>query len=118
MSYHWPFPPQERLFAMTAQTLLNALEHCGMVEIDGLHAFEFALDEDDNLHIECIDGRAAKHWEFTPAQVAAATFDDSLQSWLIVGYFNETKAIGEHRLVCHGDVVSSSDDEDDTDENA
>ncbi|SEO97712.1 DUF5629 family protein [Pseudomonas sp. ok266] len=97
---------------MTAQTLLNALEHCGMVEIDGLHAFEFALDEDDNLHIECIDGRAAKHWEFTPAQVAAATFDDSLQSWLIVG------DSGEHHLVCHGDVVSSSDDEDDTDENA
>ena len=98
---------------MTAQTLLNALEQSGMVEIDGLHAFEFFLDEDDNLHIECIDGRAAKHWEFTPVQVAAATFDDSLQSWLIVGYFNETKAIGEHRLVCHGDVVSSSDDEDD-----
>ena len=35
-------------------TLLNALEHCGMVEIDGYHAFEFSLDEDDNLHIECM----------------------------------------------------------------
>jgi len=113
-----PISPLKDFTAMTAQTLLNALEHCGMVEIDGLHAFEFALDEDDNLHIECIDGRAAKYWEFTPAQVAAATFDDSLQSWLIVGYFNETKAIGEHRLVCHGDVVSSSDDEEESDENA
>jgi len=72
---------------MTAvpDTLLNALEHCGMVEIDGLHAFEFALDEDDNLHIECIDGRTARHWEFTPAQVEAATFDQDLQSWLIIG---------------------------------
>jgi hypothetical protein len=103
---------------MTAQTLLDVLEQSDMVEIDGLHAFEFFLDEDDNLHIECIDGRAVKYWEFTPAQVAAATFDDSLQSWLIVGYFNETKAIGEHRLVCHGDVVSSSDDEEESDENA
>jgi len=96
---------------MTAQTLLNALEHCGMVEIDGLHAFEFALDEDDNLHIECMDGRAAKHWEFTPAQVAAATFDNDLQSWLIVG------DSGEHRLVCL-DAFGGSDDEDETDEHA
>ncbi|MFJ5253587.1 DUF5629 family protein [Pseudomonas sp. NPDC088414] len=96
---------------MTAQTLLNALEHCGMVEIDGLHAFEFALDEDDNLHIECMDGRATKHWEFTPAQVAAATFDNDLQSWLIVG------DSGEHRLVCL-DAFGGSDDEDETDEHA
>ncbi|ANH98557.1 hypothetical protein SAMN04490189_5070 [Pseudomonas koreensis] len=96
---------------MTAQTLLNVLEHCDMVEIDGLHAFEFALDEDDNLHIECMDGRAAKHWEFTPAQVAAATFDNDLQSWLIVG------DSGEHRLVCL-DAFGGSDDEDETDEHA
>ena len=96
---------------MTAQTLLNVLEHCDMVEIDGLHAFEFALDEDDNLHIECMDGRAAKHWEFTPAQVAAATFDNDLQSWLIVG------DSGEHRLVCF-DAFGGSDDEDESDEHA
>lgn len=97
---------------MTAQTLLNALEHCGMVVIDELYAFEFALDEDDNLHIECIDGREARHWEFTPAQVEAATFDAKLKSWLIIGYAYDTKTTGEHRLVCLGDVVSSSDDED------
>ena len=96
---------------MTAQTLLNVLEHCDMVEIDGLHAFEFALDEDDNLHIECMDGRAAKHWEFTPAQVAAATFDNDLQSWLIVG------DSGEHRLVCL-DAFGGSNDEDESDEHA
>ncbi|MBV7545903.1 DUF5629 family protein [Pseudomonas sp. PDM26] len=108
MSYHCVFPIQ-RLTAMTSptDTLLNALEHCGMVEIDGLHAFEFALDEDDNLHIECMDGRAAKHWEFTPAQIQAATFDTSLQSWLI------TSDSGEHRLVCLGDVVSGDNDDDD-----
>ncbi|MBK5529019.1 DUF5629 family protein [Pseudomonas sp. TH06] len=96
---------------MTTQTLLDALEHCGMVEIDGLHAFEFSLDEDDNLHIECMDGRAAKHWEFTPVQVAAATYDNDRQSWLIVD------DSGEHRLVC-SEAFSGSDDEDDTDENA
>jgi len=113
MSYHCRFPPLKDLIAMTAQTLLNALEHCGMVEIDGLHAFEFALDEDDNLHIECMDGRNALHWLFSPEEIQAATFDESLQSWLINGFFSESRTIGEHRLVCLGDVVSSSDDEED-----
>jgi len=112
LSYHGIFPLQ-RLIAMTdiADTLLNTLEHCDMVEIDGLHAFEFSLDEVDNLHIECMDGRAAKHWEFTPAQVQAATFDPTLQSWLITG------DSGEHRLVCLT-AIGGHDDEDDVPENA
>ncbi|MBT9571653.1 DUF5629 family protein [Pseudomonas umsongensis] len=113
MSYHCVFPIQ-RLTAMTAvtDTLLNALEHCGMVEIDGLHAFEFALDVDDNLHIECMDGRAARHWEFTPAQIQAATFDTTEQNWLI------HDNVGEHRLVCLGDVISGDNDDDDDQQDA
>ncbi|MFJ2362604.1 DUF5629 family protein [Pseudomonas sp. NPDC087697] len=81
---------------MTAvtDTLLTSLETCDMLEIDGLHAFDFSLDEDDQLHIECMDGRAAKHWVFSLAQVQAATFDQTLQSWTITG------DSGEHRLVC------------------
>ena len=92
---------------MTAatDTLLATLEHCDMVEIDGLHAFEFSLDEDENLHIECIDGRESKHWEFTPAEVEAATFDPTLQSWLITG------DSGEHRLVCMTAYRGDDDDE-------
>lgn len=91
---------------MTAATdsLLNALEHADMLEIDGLHAFEFSLDEDDNLHIECMDGRAAKHWAFTMAQIQGASFDPTLQSWLITG------DSGEHRLVLM-DAFGASDDE-------
>ncbi|MET0775839.1 MAG: DUF5629 family protein [Pseudomonas mandelii] len=79
---------------MTAatDTLLNALEHCDMLIIDGLHAFDFSLDEDDNLHIECMDGRALKRWEFSIAQIKAATFDPDLKSWIITG------DSGEHRL--------------------
>ncbi len=110
MRYHCCFPLKD-MIAMTAETLLNALEHCTMVEIDGFHAFEFALDEDDNLHIECMDGRAAKHWEFSPAQVKAATFDQDLQSWLIIG------DSGEHRLVCL-DAFGGNDDEEETNEDA
>ena len=98
---------------MTAvtDTLLNTLLHCGMVEIDGLHAFEFSLDEDDNLHIECMDGRAAKRWEFTPAQIQAAIFDPALQSWVITGNS------GEHRLVCMT-AFRGDDDEDEVNEDA
>ncbi|OPK12097.1 MULTISPECIES: DUF5629 family protein [Pseudomonas] len=98
---------------MTAvtDTLLNALEHCDMLEIDGLHAFDFSLDEDDNLHIECMDGRAAKRWAFSMAQINAATFDPDLQSWLITG------DSGEHRLVLM-DAIGGDDDEDETHEDA
>jgi len=112
MRYHSGFPAK-RLIAMTAETntLLNALETATMVEIDGLHAFEFELDEQDNLHIECMDGRAAKHWEFTMVEILDATFDETLHSWLITG------TSGEHRLVCM-DAFSGSNEEDDTDEDA
>ncbi|RON50363.1 DUF5629 family protein [Pseudomonas frederiksbergensis] len=92
---------------MTAvtDTLLNALENCDMLEIDGLHAFEFSLDEEDNLHIECMDGRAAKRWEFRMVEIEAATFDPTLQSWLITG------DSGEHRLVCMAAFGAHDDEE-------
>lgn len=98
---------------MTAvtDTLLKTLEHCDMLEIDGLHAFEFSLDEDDNLHIECMDGREAKHWEFGMAEIQAATFDPTLQSWLITG------KTGEHRLVCMT-AFGGHDDEEEEHEDA
>ena len=91
---------------MTAatDTLLTALETCDMLEIDGLHAFEFSLDE-QRLLIECMDGRAAKRWSFTLAQVQAATFDQALQSWTLNG------ESGEHRLVCLSAIRASNDDD-------
>jgi hypothetical protein len=107
MSYHCVFPIQ-RLTAMTAATdsLLDVLEHhCDMVFIDDFHAFEFSLDENDNLHIECMVGRDAKHWEFSPAQIQAATFDADLQSWSITG------DSGEHRLVCMTAFRGDNDDD-------
>ncbi|RON40848.1 hypothetical protein BK666_25470 [Pseudomonas frederiksbergensis] len=93
---------------MTAvtDTLLNALETCDLLEIDGLHASEFYIaEEDDSLNIECMDGRARKHWEFTKAQIEAATFDPTLQSWLI------TENSGEHRLVCMAAFGAHDDEE-------
>ncbi|MCU7646799.1 DUF5629 family protein [Pseudomonas piscis] len=97
---------------MTAatDTLLNALQACDMLEIDGLHAFDFSLD-DQQLLIECMDGRVAKRWSFTLAQVQAANFDQALQSWVVEG------DSGEHRLVCMS-AFSARDEEEDDHEDA
>eukprot|EP01133_Synstelium_polycarpum_P000302 gene302-358_t len=48
---------------MTADTatLPDAFEDCQMVEIDGLHSFDFSLD-DQTLSIICMDGRVEKRW--------------------------------------------------------
>ena len=86
------------------QTMRAALESSDMLIIDGLHAWDFSLD-DVQLLIKCMDGRAEKRWSFTPQQLDAAVFDDSLQSWTLVG------DSGEHRLVCLSAVSASNDDE-------
>ena len=86
------------------QTLRAALETSDMLVIDGLHAWDFSLD-DVQLLIKCMDGRAEKRWQFTPEQIDAAVFDDTLQSWTLVG------DSGEHRLVCLSAVTGNNDDD-------
>lgn len=78
--------------AMTADTLTCVLATSDMLIINGLHAFDFKLDQ--QLQIQSMDGRELKRWTFSPEQLQAATFDESLQSWLLI---NDD---GEHRLVC------------------
>jgi len=98
---------------MTAvpDTLLQALDKCDMLIIDGLHAFDFSLDEQDQLHVECMNGRTLARWRFTPAQMQAATFDKAR------GHWNITSDSGDHHLECV-EATSGHDDEDDEDENA
>ena len=86
------------------QTMRAALESSDMLIIDGLHAWDFSLD-DVQLLIKCMDGRAEKRWSFTPQQLDAAVFDDSLQSWTLVG------DSGEHRLVCLSALSANNDDD-------
>ena len=86
------------------QTLRAALETSDMLIIDGLHAWDFSLD-DVQLLIKCMDGRAEKRWSFAAQQLEVAAFDESLQSWTLVG------DSGEHRLVCLSAVSASNDDE-------
>jgi hypothetical protein len=94
---------------MTADTLTTVLATSDMLEIDGLHAFNFSLDA-QKLLITAMDGRAEKRWSFSLEQVQAATFDEALQSWTLVG------DSGEHRLICLSAFTGNNDDEDDTDD--
>ncbi|OAE10967.1 hypothetical protein AZH11_23660 [Pseudomonas simiae] len=96
---------------MTADNLTIILATSDMLEIDGLHAFDFSLD-DKKLLIICMDGRAEKRWSFSREQVEAAVFDQTLQSWTLIG------DSGEHRLVCMSGVTGNNNDEDEADDDA
>lgn len=96
---------------MTAANLPTELASSDMLEIDGLYAFDFTLD-DQKLLIVCMDGRAEKRWLFSAAQLQAATFDEALQSWTLTG------DSGEHRLVCMTAVTGNNNDEDDEHDDA
>ena len=91
--------------------LSTALHDSNMLIINGLHAFDFTVDQ--HLLIESMDGRELKRWKFSPEQLNAATFDDSLQSWLL------TNEDGEHRLVCLSAIKGdNNNDEDEADDDA
>lgn len=92
----------------TDQTLLAALQTSNMLEIDGLHAWEFSLG-DEHLEIEAIDGRERKVWRFSLAQVQAATFDPQLQSWTL------SDGNTDHRIVCLSAFTPSDDEDEDVD---
>jgi hypothetical protein len=87
------------------------LETSDMLEIDGLHAFDFELGK-EKLLITAMDGRAEKRWSFSLEQVQAATFDDTLHSWSLTG------DSGEHRLICMSAFTGNNNDEDEADEDA
>ncbi|KAB0519528.1 DUF5629 family protein [Pseudomonas extremorientalis] len=93
------------------ENLLAVLETSDMLEIDGLHAFDFELDN-EKLLITAMDGRAEKRWRFSLEQVNAATFDDTLQSWTLTG------DSGEHRLICMSAFTGNNNDEDEADDDA
>ena len=93
------------------ENLPAVLETSDMLEIDGLHAFDFELDN-EKLLITAMDGRAEKRWRFSLEQVNAATFDDTLQSWTLTG------DSGEYRLICMIAFTGNNNDEDEADDDA
>ena len=106
----------------TPNSLIEALQTADMLEIDGLHAWQFSLDNDllaqvsagsaaansnDQvvLRIECIDGRDHRKWQFSLAAVMAARFDAQSDSWHL--------ADGEqqHQIQCFAAISGSNDDD-------
>ena len=100
--------------------LLDQLESADMLEIDGLHASDFSLDEDllDEadaaaeagqsfasetivLHIEAMEGRQRRRWQFSYNQVMEAVYQPEDDSWRLEG---------DHLLRCLGAVVAEGDD--------
>ena len=55
-------------------TLLDRLAKSDMLEIDGLHAWQFELDA-GALLIERVDGCTQRRWNVSAVQVQAAQFD-------------------------------------------
>ncbi|UCJ15371.1 DUF5629 family protein [Pseudomonas sp. MM211] len=100
--------------------LLDQLETADMLEIDGLHAFDFQLDDglldqadaaaeaDESfasdatvLRIEVQDGRERKSWQFSYNAVMEADYQAADDSWTLDG----------HQLRCFSATTASSDDE-------
>lgn len=115
----------------THNSLIEALEAADMLEIDDLYAWQFNLDKEllaqvsagsasaDSkdqplLSIDCVDGSARRHWQFSLAVVRAARFDDETDSWLL------SDDSTEHRIKCFaaisGDNLDSDDDSEASDE--
>jgi len=98
-----------------------------MLEIDDLYAWQFNLDkellaqvsagsasagsqEHVLLSIECIDGRDRRHWQFSLAQVMAATFDAASDSWCL------TNGEEQHRIKCFAAISGDNSDADSGDD--
>lgn len=99
--------------------LLDSLESADMLVIDGLHAFDFQLDEalldqadaaaeadqpfaseSVVLSIEVQDGRERKRWQFSYNAVMEAEYLAAEDSW----------RVGEHHLTCLAAVSSDAGD--------
>ncbi len=84
-----------------------ALQTCDMLLIDTLHAFDFSFDEEQTLHIQCMDGRELKRWQFTLQEQQAAQPGAESHSYVI------SQAGVSHQLTCLS-AFSARDEEDET----
>ena len=100
--------------------LLDQLENADMLEIDGLHASDFSLDEpllDEAdaaaeadlpfaseavvLRIEAVDGRQRRQWQFSYNQVMEAVYRPEDDAWQLEG---------DHLLRCFAAIATEGDD--------
>ena len=107
-------------------SLIDALATTDMLEIDGLHAWQFNVDNEllaqvsagsadagsqdlPLLRIECMDGREQRRWQFSLAAVTAARFDAASDSWQLAGQDTE------HQLKCFAAISADNSDAPDDD---
>lgn len=105
-------------------SLIEALEAADMLEINDLYAWQFSLDKEllaqvsagsasaDSqdqplLDIDCVDGSARRHWQFSLATVNAARFDADTDSWRL------SDGDAEHRIKCFAAISGDNLDSDD-----
>lgn len=113
---------------MKPTSLIEALQDADMLEIDGLHAWQFDLDTEllaqvsagtggtdiaakPLLQVHCIDGRDRRLWQFSLAAVQGARHVEEDDSWHIEG------SDASHSLKCfaafRGDNEHDDEDHDD-----
>lgn len=108
----------------TQRYLLDELETADMLEIDGLHAWRFELNEnlldqadlaaevdqpfaseDWVLAVESLDGRTRREWRFSYNAVMEAEPQADGETWRL------TTGEGAYQLRCLGAVSASGEDE-------
>ena len=93
-------------------TLIEALQTADMLEIDGLHAWQFELQAapadaaEPALWIECMDGRTRRQWHFSLEQVNLATYEPQTDIWKI------DSATAQHVLKCFAAFCGDNLDDD------
>jgi len=101
------------------EQLLAALQQADMLEVDDLHAWHFELDqaqldapaERPFLHIECMDGRTLRKWQFSLAEVQAAQYQAVDDCWAL-------HSGGQpHRLRCFAAISGDNADTDAANDN-
>lgn len=104
----------------TTPNLIEALQGADMLEIDGLHAWQFDLDEkllaqptadatQTLLRVECIDGRERRQWQFSLVAVQAARHSTADDCWEL------DSAEATHRLKCFAAFSGDNLDDDNDD---
>ncbi len=103
--------------------LLDELETADMLEVDGLHAWQFNLNDElldraeaaaiagepfasDEIvvRIESVDGRERRNWAFSYNSVMEARYCEDEQYWLIAD-------APQTRIRCLGAISANVDDE-------
>ncbi|WP_213877417.1 DUF5629 family protein [Pseudomonas sp. dw_358] len=90
-----------------SESLLDHLRSTDGLLFDNLFA-EFSLGDDASLHIEVMDGRDLKRWDFTPAHLGAAHLDPVNKTWQLANDHSS------HHIVCLSGLHAGNDDDDET----